>query len=99
MRQACPLSRLQPRQPPLSLHLAAPRSSEGKGSVSIQKGGRQIEYKDQDPRIHRKWLEAIEQNGVASKMGDIFDEPKIMALPQSALTGVIRQPRSIGPAI
>ncbi len=75
------------------------RSAEGGGSISIQQGGRQIEYEDQDPRLHRKWLEAIAKNGVASRMGDIFDEPKIMSLPQSELTGVIRTPKSIGPAV
>ena len=75
------------------------RSAEGGGSISIQQGGRQIEYEDQDPRLHRKWLEAIAKNGVASRMGDIFNEPNIMALPQSELTGVIRTPKSIGPAI
>ena len=75
------------------------RSAEGGGSISIQQGGRQIEYEDQDPRIHRKWLEALRETGVASEMGEIFDEPAIMALPQEALTGVIRQPASIGPAV
>ena len=56
------------------------KSSEGGGSVSVQQGGRQIEYEDQDPRIHRKWLEAMRENGVESQMGDIFDEPAILAL-------------------
>ncbi len=75
------------------------KSSEGAGSLSIQKGGRQLEFEDQDPRIHRKWLEAIRKSGVSSEMGEIFDEPAILALPDEALTGVIRQPQSIGPAI
>jgi hypothetical protein len=75
------------------------RSAEGGGSISIQQGGRQIEYEDQDPRVHRKWLEAIGRNGVASKMGDIFDEPAILALRPEDLAGVIRTPRSIGPAV
>ena len=65
----------------------------------MQKGGRQIEYEDQDPRIHRKWLEEIAKTGVKSQMGDIFDEPAILALPEAQLTGVIRTPASIGPAI
>ena len=69
------------------------------GSTSIQQGGRQIEYEDQDPRLHRKWLEAIAREGVPSKMGDIFDEPAIMALPKEKLTGTIYTPRSIGPAV
>jgi hypothetical protein len=75
------------------------KSSEGAGSISISQGGRQIEYEEQDPRIHRKWLEALRQTGVPSEMGEIFDEPAILALPQQALTGVIRTPRSIGPAV
>ena len=44
--------------------------------------------------------EAVELGGcVASQMGDIFDEKAIMSLPESELTGVIRQPASIGPAV
>src|SRR5258705_5834156 len=74
------------------------KSSEGGGSVSVQQGGRQIEYEDQDPRVHRKWLDAIRANGVTSEMGDTFDEPGILALPPEMLTGVIRTPQSIGPA-
>ena len=75
------------------------RSAEGGGSISIQQGGRQIEYEDQDPRIHRKWLEAIALTGVKSDMSELFDEKKIMALKPEDLTGVISTPRSIGPAI
>jgi hypothetical protein len=74
------------------------KSSEGGGAVSVQQGGRQIEYEDQDPRVHRKWLEAMRKTGVASQMGDTFDEPAILALPAESLTGVIRTPQSIGPA-
>lgn len=75
------------------------RSAEGGGSTSIQQGGRQVEYEDQDPRIHRKWLDAIDQTGVESKMGDIFDEPKIRALKPEEMTGAIHTPKSIGPAV
>ena len=74
------------------------KSSEGGGSLAVQQGGRQIEYEDQDPRVHRKWLEALRQTGVVSQMGDIFNEAEIMALPADAMTGVIRTPQSIGPA-
>lgn len=74
------------------------KSAEGLGSVSVQRGGRQIEYEDQDPRIHRKWLEEIARNDVASKMGDVFDEAAVLALPKDRLTGVIQTPRSVGPA-
>jgi hypothetical protein len=75
------------------------KSAEGAGSAPIQQGGRQLEYEDQDPRIHRKWLEALRETGVPSEMGEIFDEAAILALPPETLTGVIRQPGSIGPAI
>jgi len=75
------------------------RSAEGGGSISIQQGGRQVEYEDQDPRVHRKWLDEIARNGVKSQMGDIFDEDAILAIPEEDLTGAIRPPQSIGPAI
>lgn len=75
------------------------KSAEGAGRVSVSDGGRQIEYVDQDPRIHRKFLDALQANGVASLMGDVFDEPAIMALEPEALTGTIRTPTSTGPAV
>jgi len=74
-------------------------STEGGGSKSVKEGGRQIEYEDQDPRIHRKFLEEIQKTGIASKMSDLFDEPAIMALPKEQLTGVIQTPTLKGPAI
>jgi uncharacterized RmlC-like cupin family protein len=74
-------------------------STSGGGSTSIQNGGRQIEYEDQDPRIHRKFLEALKKEGIASKMGDLFDEPAILAIPPEKLTGTIKMPQSIGPAV
>jgi uncharacterized RmlC-like cupin family protein len=75
------------------------RSNEGGGSTSVQQGGRQIEYEDQDPRIHRKWMEEMVRTGVKSNMGDIFDEAAILKIPAEQLTGVISTPKSIGPAI
>ncbi|HEX5512073.1 MAG TPA: hypothetical protein VFX41_10185 [Actinomycetales bacterium] len=75
------------------------RSAEGAGAVSVSKGGRQIEYEEQDPRVHRKFLEELAKTGVPSEMGDLFDEEAILALPESELTGVIRTPKSIGPAV
>lgn len=84
------------RYPMISLRKV---SAEGGGSTKIQDGGRQIEYEDQDPRVHRKWLEAIKANGVKSQMGDIFDEDAIMNLDAKTMTGPIKMPRSIGPAI
>lgn len=52
--------------------------SEGNRSdVSIKEGGRQIEYADQDPRIHALWLSEIDRTGVTSRMGKYFDEDAI----------------------
>ena len=47
----------------------------------------------------RKWLEEMKSAGAASEMGEIFDEPAILELPAEALSGVIRSPKSIGPAV
>ena len=65
----------------------------------MKQGGRQIEYEDQDPRIHRKFLEETRKSGVTSLMSDLFDEPAIMKLPNEQLTGVIQTPQSKGPAV
>jgi mannose-6-phosphate isomerase-like protein (cupin superfamily) len=75
------------------------KSAEGQGAVSVSKGGRQIEYEEQDHRIHRKFLEECAKTGVPSQMGDVFDEPAILAIPESELTGVIRNPQFDGPAV
>ncbi len=75
------------------------RSAEGAGAVSVSKGGRQIEYEEQDPRVHRKFLDELAKTGVPSEMGDLFDEAAILALPESELTGVIQTPASSGPAV
>jgi cupin superfamily acireductone dioxygenase involved in methionine salvage len=49
--------------------------SEGRRSdVSIKDGGCQVEYADQDPRIHALWLKELRKTGVESKMGKYFDE-------------------------
>ena len=45
-----------------------------KGAVStdIKEGGDQIEYEDQDPRIHAIWLGEMRKNGVEPKMEKYF---------------------------
>lgn len=49
--------------------------SEGQRTdVSVKDGGLQIEYKDQDPRIHAMWLKEMRANGVPSRMGKYIDE-------------------------
>lgn len=37
-------------------------------SLSLKEGGGQIEYEDQDPRIHRLWLEEMKKNHVTPRM-------------------------------
>ena len=46
----------------------------GKSDADIKKGGRQIEYTDQNPRLHQQWLDAIAKTGVSSDMGQFIDE-------------------------
>jgi gentisate 1,2-dioxygenase len=41
-------------------------------SLSIKEGGDQIEYEDQDPRIHPQWLEEMARNGGTPKMDKYF---------------------------
>ena len=47
-------------------------------SKSIKDGGDQIEYEDQDPRIHRIWLEEIRKNGAPPKMEKFVPTPEDM---------------------
>ena len=42
------------------------------GKVSVKLGGDQIEYEDQDPRIHEIWLEEMRKNGITPR----FELPK-----------------------
>ena len=42
--------------------------------ISLQQGGCQIEYQDQDPRIHAIFLEELAKHGAESLMGDYIDE-------------------------
>ena len=42
--------------------------------VDVKQGGAQIEYTDQDPRIHTLYLSELAKSGVKSEMGDQFDE-------------------------
>ena len=45
---------------------------KGAVSTSIKDGGDQIEYEDQDPRIHRIWLEEMKSNNVEPRMQKFF---------------------------
>jgi uncharacterized RmlC-like cupin family protein len=42
--------------------------------VSVREGGCQIEYEDQDPRIHKIYLAELAKHGVRSGMGKFIDE-------------------------
>jgi hypothetical protein len=42
--------------------------------VNVRDGGAQIEYEDQDPRIHRLYLEELAKSGVPSGMGEYINE-------------------------
>jgi hypothetical protein len=42
--------------------------------VTVKEGGCQIEYQDQDPRIHHIYLEELARHGVTSGMGRFIDE-------------------------
>jgi hypothetical protein len=41
-------------------------------STSVKKGGDQIEYEDQSPRIHEMYLEETRKQGVEVKMGNVI---------------------------
>lgn len=41
-------------------------------SLSLKEGGDQIEYEDQDPRIHPLWLEEMKKHGAEPRMGKFF---------------------------
>lgn len=45
-------------------------------ATSTKEGGDQIEYRDQDPRIHPMWLEEIARRGLTSQMDRFFPPNK-----------------------
>lgn len=40
--------------------------------VSVKAGGRQIEYQDQDPRIHELYTEELRKRGIKSRMDEVL---------------------------
>ncbi|HYW24645.1 MAG TPA: hypothetical protein VE953_10815 [Terriglobales bacterium] len=40
--------------------------------VSVKDGGRQIEYEDQDPRIHRLYVEELGRRGIEPRMDEVL---------------------------
>ena len=57
--------------------LARKVERKNKPEASVNEGGIQINYEDQDPRIHKIWLQELAKTGMSSKMGKYFDETKI----------------------
>jgi mannose-6-phosphate isomerase-like protein (cupin superfamily) len=53
----------------------------GETDTDIKKGGRQVEYVDQYPTLHKKWLEEIAKTGVKSDMGSYIDEKPYLKAP------------------
>src|SRR5258708_13783223 len=47
---------------------------KGAVSVNIKEGGDEIEYEDQDPRIHPLWLAEMNKNGVTPRMEKFFPQ-------------------------
>lgn len=43
-----------------------------RSSLSIKKGGNQIEFEDQDPRIHKLWLDEMKKGGITPQMDAYF---------------------------
>jgi quercetin dioxygenase-like cupin family protein len=54
----------------------ARRKLSNKAAVSVKDGGNQIEYEDQDPRIHRMYLDDMAKHGAQSRMAEFIDESK-----------------------
>ena len=52
-------------------------SQNRRTDTSLKEGGAQIDYAEQDPRIHAMWLKELRAAGIESRMGKYFDESKI----------------------
>jgi mannose-6-phosphate isomerase-like protein (cupin superfamily) len=53
--------------------------------VSVKKGGAQIEYEDQDPRVHSIFLDELRKNGVECRMSEFMDERLLLQKKEVAL--------------
>jgi uncharacterized RmlC-like cupin family protein len=53
-------------------------NEQGAVARSVKDGGGQIEYEDQDPRIHALWLEEMEKNGVTPQFDKYETAPKVL---------------------
>jgi quercetin dioxygenase-like cupin family protein len=52
----------------LMAHLVGKAGTKQGASLSLKDGGNQIEYEDQDPRIHQMWLEEMKERGIVPAM-------------------------------
>jgi hypothetical protein len=48
--------------------------------TSVKDGGNQLEYEDQDARIHETYLRELAKNGVHSRMGTFIDETQYRSM-------------------
>ena len=53
-------------------------------SKSVKEGGDQIEYEDQDPRIHRAWLTEMRRNNAQPRMEKFIATPPEFVAPTAA---------------
>ena len=53
--------------------------------VNVRDGGAQIEYEDQEPRIHEIYLDELAKHGAESRMGQFIDETPYQGAPAKAL--------------
>jgi hypothetical protein len=57
---------------------AGENQAQGAVATSVKNGGGQIEYEDQDPRIHALWLEEMKKNGVTPQFEKYATAPKVL---------------------
>ena len=72
-RTSLALRRYRHRRRPLSLHRAEAAHGwrttvRNASQISVKEGGDQIEYEDQDPRIHPMWLEEMRKHGITPRL-------------------------------
>jgi hypothetical protein len=48
------------------------KGQKQRSSMSIKQGGNQIEFEDQDPRIHALWLDEMKKAGITPGMEKYF---------------------------
>ena len=46
--------------------------STAAGDVDVKSGGNQIEYENQDPRVHAMYVDELRKRGIASNMAKYF---------------------------